>query len=216
VNLISNYYKPGPASTFGTGFPNHFLNPTRLNKDPTTYGVFFLEGNVLTNRQEVLTDQWLGVRLESGTLTKQYLKQVKHIDSNGKLLPFVIPPNIYSRTLNALEAYEEVLVHSGASLVRDEVDLRLIREVKRGTVTYNGSKTGIPGIIDSQSDVGGWPELKSTPTPLDTDRDGMPDVWEIDNGLDPEKRSDRFYDLNPNFTNLEVYLNSLVEHLFDF
>lgn len=213
VNLISNYYKPGPASINGVGFPNHFLNPTRRNSDPTTLGLFYLEGNILSNRQEVLANQWLGVRLESGTLTKQYLEQLKHKDPNGKLILFTIPSDTYSRTLNALEAFEEILDHAGASLAKDAVDERLIREVKTGTVSHKGSKTGLPGIIDSQEDVGGWPILQSLPAPTDTDRDGIPDAWEIEMGLNPERRDDRFFDLNPHYTNLEMYLNSLVADL---
>ena len=215
VNLISNFYKPGPASTSGNGFPNHFLNPTRINSDPTTYGLFYLEGNILSHRPEVLTNQWLGVRLESGILTKQYLEQVKHKDPKGKSIPFAVAADIYSKTWTAEEAYKIVLDQAGSSLFRDAMDIRLVEEVRTGMVIHKGSKTGIPGIIDSQHDVGGWPELKSLPAQKDTDRDGMPDAWEIENGLDPDKRSDRFYDLNPNFTNLEVYLNGLVAHLFD-
>jgi hypothetical protein len=56
-------------------------------------------------------------------------------------------------------------------------------------------------------------ELKSLPSPKDTDRDGMPDEWEIANGLDPNRRDDRYFDLHPHYTNLEVYINSLVEHI---
>jgi hypothetical protein len=41
----------------------------------------------------------------------------------------------------------------------------------------------------------------------------MPDDWELAKGLDPNKRDDRYYDLDKNYTNLEVYLNSLVEHI---
>ncbi|WP_113923015.1 pectate lyase family protein [Cognataquiflexum aquatile] len=216
VNIISNYYKPGPASQNTGGHSNHFFNGTSINKDPNTYGLIFLEGNILTNRKEVTDNQWLGVRLQSGTLTKQYLEKLKHKDQKGKLIPFSIQKEFFSKTYPADVAYTQILNHSGSSLFRDAVDLRLINEVKTGKTTYMGSKTGIPGIIDSQNDVGGWPELKSLPAPKDSDRDGMPDAWEIENGLDPDKRSDRFYDLNPNFTNLEVYLNGLVAHLFDF
>jgi DNA gyrase/topoisomerase IV subunit B len=49
----------------------------------------------------------------------------------------------------------------------------------------------------------------------DADLDGMPDEWEIANGLNPNDASDsKNYNLNANYTNLEIYLNSLVEHLF--
>lgn len=40
-------------------------------------------------------------------------------------------------------------------------NVRIIDEVKKGTCTYSSSKTSKKGIVDSQADVGGWPELKS-------------------------------------------------------
>jgi hypothetical protein len=36
----------------------------------------------------------------------------------------------------------------------DEIDTRIIREVRTGTFTFRGSKSGLSGIIDSQKDVG--------------------------------------------------------------
>ncbi|MGZ0174979.1 MAG: pectate lyase, partial [Planctomycetales bacterium] len=63
-----------------------------------------------------------------------------------------------------------------------------------------------------QRDVGGWPTLKSKPAPVDTDSDGMPDVWEKARGLDPANAKDRNGNLDGDgYTNLETYLNSLVE-----
>lgn len=47
----------------------------------------------------------------------------------------------------------------------------LSEEVPSGTSTYGD------GIVVSPSDVGGWPQLKSTEAPTDTDHDGMPDEW---------------------------------------
>jgi len=57
--------------------------------------------------------------------------------------------------------------------------------------------------------VGGWPELKSTPAPTDSDHDGMPDHWESENGLNPEKADDRNMVAEDGFTMLERYLNSI-------
>ena len=208
TNLFRNYYKPGPAS----GIKNRFLNPTMSGDDPNTYGKFYLEDNYMPTI-DLSKDQWLGVRLENTTNQNLYLENCKNKDLNGNLLPFEIPIGLYSRNLNAQEAYTEVLTNVGASLVRDAVDERLINEVKTGTTTYKGSKTGLLGIIDSQNDVGGWPELKSLPAPKDTDRDGMPDEWEIANGLDPNKADDRGYNLSNEYTNIEVYINSLVAHI---
>lgn len=80
------------------------------------------------------------------------------------------------------EAYEAVLDRAGCSLpVRDAVDRRIVAEVRSGTATFGGKSYSsrkdagddhVPtGIIDSQHDVGGWPELKSAaalPTPTMT------------------------------------------------
>ena len=52
-----------------------------------------------------------------------------------------------------MKAYRKVLKEAGASHRRDDVDSRIVREVKTGTVTFSGSVTGIPGIIDSEKDV---------------------------------------------------------------
>jgi pectate lyase len=105
-------------------------------------------------------------------------------------------------TDTALNAYTRVLSHAGASLPhRDPVDTRVANEVATGTGQ----------IIDTQGQVGGWPTLNSLPAPLDTDRDGMPDAWETARGLNPTNAADRnYHDLSADYTNLEVYLNSLI------
>lgn len=211
ANLYQNYFKPGPASLqSGNHVPKNFLWPTGPE-----YGKFYLEGNKLIGRPEIDSDQWTGVRLENSKNTELYLEDCKNKDDYGILIPFPIPPKLYSEQLTADQAYYQVLKGSGASLFRDSVDSRVIYETSTGTNTYKGSKSGLLGIIDSQNDVGGWPIIKNLPASKDTDRDGMPDEWEVKMGLDPERRSDRLYDLNPDFTNLEVYLNSLVAHIIN-
>jgi hypothetical protein len=103
---------------------------------------------------------------------------------------------------SAHDAYRTVLARVGASLRRDPVDARIVEEVRTGTATYGD------GIISSQTDVGGWPELESLPAPADSDGDGMPDWWELKHGLDPNDPSDTNGDLNGSgYTNIEEYLN---------
>jgi len=101
--------------------------------------------------------------------------------------------------VSAREAYEAVLAAVGASLPRrDSTDARIVNEVRQRA----GS------IIDSQSQVGGWPELKSTTPPQDTDGDGMPDDWERRHGLNPRDAADGFADKDRDgYTNIEEYLN---------
>lgn len=111
--------------------------------------------------------------------------------------PFQVAP---VKTDSAAEAFSNVLEHAGAILpTRDTVDQRVIEQVK----SHQGR------IIDSQEDVGGWPELQPGTAPTDTDGDGMPDDWERQHGFDPQDASDATGDLDGDgYTNLEEYLNS--------
>ena len=117
----------------------------------------------------------------------------------------------------AKKAYTQVLKKAGASFVRDEVDKRIVQEVKAGSYTFTGSNGSKNGLIDSQKDVGGWPvyTYNAANVPADSDMDGMPDEWEIKNKLDKNNPADASVTgLNKNYTNIEVYLNSLVNHLY--
>lgn len=99
----------------------------------------------------------------------------------------------------APSAYARVLAGAGASRVRDAVDVRVVAGVR--------DRTGRQ--IDSQSEVGGWPELRSAPAPRDSDGDGMPDAWERGHGLDPDAadaNGDRDRD---GYTNIEEWLADL-------
>lgn len=112
--------------------------------------------------------------------------------------PFDAPP---VRTTSAEDAYREVLAQAGAIRpVRDPVDARLIHEVE--------TRTG--RIINSQTEVGGWPKYRTAPPPKDSDGDGIPDDWEIAHGLNPNDHSDAGLDRGGDgYTNIERYLNDL-------
>jgi rhamnogalacturonyl hydrolase YesR/pectate lyase len=100
-------------------------------------------------------------------------------------------------TDDAGTAYRRVLAEAGASLVRDSVDSSVLRSVE--------TKTG--SLIDSQTQVGGWPRLRTEPPPIDSDRDGMPDAWETAHGLDPRNPADGATLGSSGLSNLETYLN---------
>lgn len=127
-------------------------------------------------------------------------------------------------THTAEMAYDKVLLFGGANLHRDLVDLRYVGEVSTGTATYTGPVTGKPGQLDFINDPDGeqnetypsFPDLtsESRGPGFDTDGDGMPDEWESLNGLDPHDSSDaNTYTIDTKgwYTNIEVYLNALVE-----
>ena len=66
-------------------------------------------------------------------------------------------------------------------------------------------------VINSQDEVGGWPQMASGVPLMDSDRDGMPDSWEISRGLNPNDARDGGMDRNGDgYTNIEEYLNSLI------
>ena len=102
------------------------------------------------------------------------------------------------RTTSAEVALEEVLADAGATRPRrDDVDLRIVRSVReRGGA-----------LVDSQAQVGGWPEYKGGPAPPDTDQDGMPDDWERAHGLDPRDAGDGSRRAPSGYTNVELYVN---------
>jgi len=99
-------------------------------------------------------------------------------------------------------AYKHVLADAGAMpWNRDSVDIRVLNDLVKGTGK----------LIDSQKDVGGYPDLPKAkrPADFDTDGDGMPDAWEKANGCNP-KVADNKDDLDGDgYTNLEEYLFSI-------
>lgn len=130
-------------------------------------------------------------------------------------------------THKAENAFEKVLAYCGASLVRDAIDTRYMEEARTGTVNYTGAISKRAGIVDKINDPEGeedpttvsFPTLTSVTRPegYDTDGDGMPDAWEDANGLDKNSAEDgNLYTLDTEkgwYTNLEVYLNGIVEEI---
>jgi hypothetical protein len=103
------------------------------------------------------------------------------------------------QTESAPLAYKNVLTFAGASKDRDAVDLRVVDSVR--------NKTG--NLINSQRDVGGWPEIRPGVAAPDADGDGMPDAWEKSQRLNSNDASDASLVGNGGYTNIELYLNSL-------
>jgi pectate lyase len=100
------------------------------------------------------------------------------------------------------EAYNAVLDNAGATApVRDSVDTRVVNDVRNGT----GS------LIDSPTDVGGWPVLKAGRAPKDADHDGMPNRWERRHGLKLHDPADGSRVAANGYTNVENYLNKLAK-----
>ena len=198
---------------------------------------YFISGNTTETTKGTVTknQDWKGVVYDKGTYTYNgeiysadkkifYGDAVAHQTINGvscvKIKMDNPAPTGEVTTHSAAEAFSKVLAYGGASLYRDEIDARYMEEAKTGTAQYKGSITQSPGIIDKVSDVNGYTEstfgTASRPADFDTDKDGIPDAWELANGLNPNDDSDALtYSLDGKgyYTNLEVYANSLVEDI---
>jgi hypothetical protein len=195
-NIVNNYFKYGPATKSSIRY-----KITQVDKDGSAtyapgHGSYFIKDNYVFGSQTVTDNNWSGVTYASGVT--QTAARVNE--------PFTYLP-IAEHTAEV--AFDKVLTYGGASLVRDAIDTRIADEVRNGTATFTGSVSKRPGIIDKPSDVGGWPVYQSTTAPDDSDGDGIPDGWLAANY--PGKKST---DLNEQgYTYLEVYINSLVEHI---
>ena len=185
LDAINNYFIKGPASN--NQMAGQFL--------PTDH--VFQDGNLVDLARD-------------GTLNGRPVTTADFTDKNG-VPTFVKTPSMHPAiavtTESAPAAYARIVAEVGCSLHRDAVDLRLISEL-----TSLGTKGHTLDHKDAKGEAlaGGQGEIKSGPTPVDTDGDGIPDAWETVHGLDPKNPADAAKFDASGYSNLEVYLNSLV------
>jgi len=185
VNMVGNYYKPGPRTSSRAS--SRLLAPgTRNGNDDL--GSFYVAGNYMVGSESVTADNAKGVTNQNALMDQPW----DSMKIEGEQ--------------TAEEAYISVLEHAGTSKVRDSVDARIVEEVRNGTATY-----GDRGVIESQDEVGGWPELESELPAVDSDRDGMPDDWELLYDLDASDPDDKNQTDSTGYTMLERYINGLVD-----
>lgn len=226
-NIINNYYKPGPLTPKDSPVGYRIIKPEsgRSKLPYVVFGRLHVAGNIVEGNERVTKDNWDGgVQIEgkdgnemSLETAKTYFAKMKY----DKPLPMA-----KISILPTKEAYNYVLDNVGATLPkRDPVDTRVIEQVRTGKINYlkdvklpetQFEHRRLPidsykqGIITDISQVGGYPEYKGTPY-KDSDKDGMPDEWEKKNGLNPNDPSDASKYADNGYTNIENYLNSLVD-----
>lgn len=194
-NMVANYYKYGPSTK--KDVKNRIVNPSYLKS--VGFGKFYVAKNEVDGFPEVTNNNLLGVQLDKGFGVDNLINIVVN-------QPFEVMP---IPTTSAFKAYQDVLKDVGATLPkRDTLDQRIIREVKNRTGRMIDVQGGFPHGTPYEVSKIAWPDLKSLPAPKDTDQDGMPDDWEMKNHLNLNKNDASGYDLNKNYTNIEVYINS--------
>lgn len=219
-NIINNYYKPGPITPENRPIRYRIAKPERGNIDSLLCCRVYAHGNIVEGNEKVTNDNWDGGIQPGGKAIDKTSDLYYSIHYNK---PF---PMAHINIMPAKDAYNWVLENVGATIPRrDPVDKRIIREVKTGIIEYKEgmeaepspylSKHRLPydsykkGIIDNIEQVGGYPEYKGEPY-LDSDNDGMPDLWEEKYGLDPHNAADANGDINGDgYTNIEKFINGI-------
>ncbi|MDX2019463.1 MAG: MYXO-CTERM sorting domain-containing protein [Deltaproteobacteria bacterium] len=178
-NIIANFYKAGPSSN--TTRRPIFVNTSTCALVPSSR--IHLKGNVGPGRAENSGDEYA----------------ISNVPSEMKSTALAATASaIVAETAQA--ASERVLACAGAMApMRDGIDTRTVNEVKNG----------MGRIIDSQTQVGGWPAFPGGTAPADADHDGMPDAWEQSKGLNPNDAADGNKLAPSGFAWIEEYVNGI-------
>jgi hypothetical protein len=218
-NIINNYFKPGPITPLDKPISYRILKPEsgRDKSKALSFGKAYVSGNIVHGNKKVTKDNWNGgVQLADDVKEEEFLNKIRVNE------PFPMP---HVTIMPAQKAYNFVMENVGANFPkRDAVDARIVKSVQTGKAIYVENapefvspyiKRRLPadsykqGIITDIRQVGGLPEYKGTPV-KDSDNDGMPDAWEIKNGLNPHDPSDATLDCNGDgYTNIEKYINGI-------
>lgn len=223
-NFVGNYYKPGPSTAVKDFLCNRIMY-TGPSENPDSagnyiWGIFHFDDNYFDDSCPDLSETAINncSRVNSNNYVGLHLSTSANLPGGTKYgiqssTPFACLP---VSTHQPQDAYDKVLELAGASLKRDKQDQRYVAELIDGIYTYEGSRGSTNGIIDSQNDVGGWDTYTGRNTEGDSDGDGMPDNWEDIHGLDPADPLDGpAYTLSQQYTNVEMYLNSLVASIME-
>lgn len=196
ANWINNYYKPGPNSS----------DRDIKFDDTLNYSIakIYVEGNyadAATNRvlsstaiRNPLDDTHAAIlQQNNGDVLQWYTATPPVFKSTGP----VFTPTFTAESATSI--YTPILTYGGAPQ-RDSVTTRIVTDVT--------NRSG--GIIDSPSQVGGWPAVSTYTVKTDTDNDGMPDEWETTYGLNTTQNDSAQDPDADGYTNVEEYINGLI------
>jgi pectate lyase len=195
-NVVNNFFKPGPNTK--QSVVKRIVNPSKDEKNGL--GIYFVNGNWMDGNESVSSNNSLGIEFDN---------KVNSIERDFAITnkPFSV---IDLPHQTAKESYSNVLNFVGASYKRDTLDQRIIKDVilRKGAIidVQGGFKHGTP----FENTLTAWPTLRIGQILEDSDQDGMPDKWEKQIGLNAKMANANGFDLSSEYTNVEVYLNTLV------
>lgn len=190
ATLLSDSENSGPYRANVIG--NYYIKGPRVYQDPAEVmllspkkgSLVYVKGNIGAGRPDDTMDEWAVVNESREFQSREFA---------------VSPSGVTAQP--AAEARDLVLKFAGATVPRrDAVDERIVKCV--------GDRSGT--FINSQNQVGGWPEMKGGPAPDDADHDGMPDEWEKARGLNPADPADGSALTASGYSMVEEYINSLI------
>ncbi|QEK50876.1 polysaccharide lyase [Pedobacter aquae] len=226
-NIINNYFKPGPLTPKTQPIGYRILKPEsgRSKLPYVVFGRAHVEGNIVEGNTKVTQNNWDGgIQLENKKGESMTYDEAKPYFAAMRVQKPLPMPKM--TIIPAQQAYNYVLDNAGATLPkRDPVDARIVKQVRTGEIEYikdvklpeaDFKHRRLPkdsykgGIITDISQVGGYPKYEGKPY-KDSDNDGMPDDYETKNGLNAKDASDAGKITASGYSNIEVYLNSVVD-----
>lgn len=206
VNFVNNFYKPGVSTKIFVAL-NAQIEGVGKGKQQ-----YYFDGNVMPGYFNE-KNQDIG--------RKFTVSNKANVD-----YPVFLPKPFFESSVNtqsAEAAYKNVLSDVGANQpFFDKHDIRIVDETLKGTFSFKGSKSGLGGLIDNETDAGGFPNFanEKRPTDWDTDHDGLPNWWEKAFGLNENSKVGDFSEANSDidkdgFTQLDDYLDWMAKpHFF--
>lgn len=183
INVVANYYKKGPDSLI--------IVPFEFHKD----GKYYVRGNFIDGVGEI------GDPRDDETDIPFWVRK----SNKGIILrePAKVPP---VKTSTAYESYRTVTSQAGC-FPRDRVTKRTVQEILEGT-----GKWGRNAPLNPTNE---WftEGLVIEKALLDTDGDGIPDEWEIKNGLNESDATDYNTITHSGYSAIEEYINDRADML---
>ena len=142
-NVTGNLFRPGPATR---NLDGKYLQVYTSESTSMIPGAFYIRDNIY-DVSAVKGGNYLGKKPDAGKIAAN----AAEYGAVSVSAPF--PCRCPVDAGPVMKEYGKILKSAGASHRRDSVDSRIVHEIKTGTVTFAGSVTGIPGIIDSEKDI---------------------------------------------------------------
>lgn len=186
-NYISNYYRAGRKSQGNYMF-----------SEECPYTEMYAEGNSMND----------AVPKDQTTLFE--FTEEKPIDTEKYFQTERFDFSQMENIVTAGAAFAQVMEGVGDSRFRDPIDIAVLEAVENGGGKIIDTPTQSVGYDESWG--GYYPPLHQYMPYTDTDGDGMSDKWEEASGLDPKDEKDGAAVNASNYTNLEVFLEYLVQN----